>query len=145
MKIISLKNLLFGNLSLLFTWKWNHFYFDFQTNITEGSSISPSTTPQVYTELTPKTSSLGVSPVTENFIANASESPIKITTIRFNYPFLTSDLSTPSTIFLETSETKMDSLLESTTSYGVGGHARPHSTEKSLLGLTPPPGNIDWR
>ena len=35
--------------------------------------------------------------------------------------------------------------LESTTSYGVGGHARPHSTENSQLKLTPPPGNNDWK
>ena len=114
-----------------------------QANITEESSTQTSTTPQIYTELTPKSSSLGSSPVTENVQSTSSESPLKITTIRFNYPFLTSsEISTPSTIFLETSETKKNSILESTTSYGVGGHARPHSTEKDLFKLTPPPGNV---
>ena len=113
-----------------------------QANITEESSTQTSTTPQIYTELTPKSSSLGSSPVTENVQSTSSESPLKITTIRFNYPFLTSEISTPSTIFLETSETKKNSLLESTTSYGVGGHARPHSTEKDLFKLPPPPGNV---
>ena len=113
-----------------------------QANITEESSTQTSTTPQIYTELTPKSSSLGSSPVTENVQSTASESPLKITTIRFNYPFLTSsEISTPSTIFLETSETKTNvNSLESTTSYGVGGHARPHATEEELLKLTPPPG-----
>ena len=114
-----------------------------KTNISEEASSSPSPTPQIFTELTPKSSSLGFSPVTENLESSSSESPIKITTIRFNYPFLASDLSTPSTLFLETSETKMNSL-ESTTSYGVGGHARPHATDEELIKLTPPPGESKY-
>ena len=94
------------------------------------------TTPKIYTALPQKSSSLKT-----NFLAktsnDGSSDPHKITTIRFKYPFLTSENPTTPSMPNHPS-TEED--VESTTSYGIGGHARPHMESNDLFKMTQPPG-----
>ena len=94
------------------------------------------TTPKVYTALPQKSSSLKTNSFTKIYTDGSSD-PHKITTIRFKYPFLTSE--TP-TIPSMPNHPSTEENVESTTSYGIGGHARPHMEANDLLRITQPPG-----
>ena len=100
-----------------------------------------STTPKVYTSLPSKSSSLGTISVTEKSPPISKETPVKITTIRFNYPFLTSESSTTySNQGRVENSTQAMNEIELTTSNDIGGHARPQIPDNALFVLTPPPG-----
>ena len=94
------------------------------------------TTPKIYTSLPQKSSSLKTSFFAENY-KNGSSDPHKITTIRFKYPFLTS--KTPTTPSMPNHPSTEEDV-ESTTSYGIGGHARPHMESNDLFKMTQSPG-----